>query len=112
MPELPDVEGYRRYLARHAEGQRIARVDVPDPADVDRNLFDELLDPRRGAIKAALMDQRLVAGVGNLMSDEILWRARVHPSSPVRKLGSRARGRLYDALHAVVGESVRYGRVP
>lgn len=31
MPELPDVEGFRRFLARHAEGRRIARVDVPDP---------------------------------------------------------------------------------
>jgi formamidopyrimidine-DNA glycosylase len=30
MPELPDVEGFRRYLARYAQGHRIARVDVPD----------------------------------------------------------------------------------
>lgn len=32
MPELPDVEGFRRYLARHAEGQRIVTVEVPDRA--------------------------------------------------------------------------------
>jgi len=31
MPELPDVEGFRRFLARHAAGRQIVRVDVPDP---------------------------------------------------------------------------------
>ena len=36
MPELPDVEGYRRYLARHAQGRRIERVEVPD-AELVRN---------------------------------------------------------------------------
>jgi formamidopyrimidine-DNA glycosylase len=30
MPELPDVEGFRRFLERHAQGQRIVRLDVPD----------------------------------------------------------------------------------
>ena len=127
MPGLPmfghgQIEGYAEKYGM--EYRRAYWDESPDPWLVERhereivpllrrrNLFDELMDPRRGAIKAALMDQRLVAGVGNLMSDEILWRARVHPSTPVRSLGSRARGRLYDALHAVVGESVRYGRVP
>jgi formamidopyrimidine-DNA glycosylase len=36
MPELPDVEGFRRYLARHAQGRRIARVEVLD-AELVRN---------------------------------------------------------------------------
>jgi formamidopyrimidine-DNA glycosylase len=216
MPELPDVEGFRRVLERHAKGRRIERVEVldtellrnrspqalgralkgarfatprrhgkwliapagdvevllhfgmtgllswspggddrdrhdrlifvceggelrytnmrrfggvwlargdderrqvtgplgPDAAQLDRAAFDELLDRRRGAIKPALMDQRLLAGVGNLLSDEILWRARLHPSSPVGGLDGRRRARLYTALRAAVGESSRYGRVP
>jgi formamidopyrimidine-DNA glycosylase len=74
--------------------------------------FDELLDGRRGSVKAALMDQRLLAGVGNLLSDEILWRARIHPSAAVRSLGARRRARLHDALRTAVAESSRYGRVP
>jgi formamidopyrimidine-DNA glycosylase len=63
-------------------------------------------------VKAALMDQRLLAGVGNLLSDEILWRARIHPQTAVGRLDARRRTRLYDALRAAVGESSRYGRVP
>jgi formamidopyrimidine-DNA glycosylase len=223
VPELPDVEGFRRYLARHAEGQRIVRVQVPDTVIVrnrspqafgralrgarfvtpsrhgkwliapivrdraedggaevllhfgmtglltwsdgasdrhrhDRVIFvcergelrynnmrrfggvwiardgherDEVTGPlgpdaarisldeferlitgRRGAVKAALMDQRLLAGVGNLLSDEIMWRAGVHPETPVKSLTSPRRRRLYEALHAAVVESIRYGRVP
>ncbi len=58
------------------------------------------------------MDQRLIAGIGNLLSDEILWRARVHPSTPVSALTKYRRQRLYEALHGAVTESTRYGRIP
>ena len=201
MPELPDVEGFRRYLARHAQGRRILSVDVPDTvlvrnrspqafgralegkrfgapqrhgkwliapagdvqvllhfgmtgllrwaargaarhphdrvifvceggelrynnmrrfggvwlardeeersavtgplgpdaAELDRDTFDRLLLARRGGVKAALMDQRLVAGVGNLLSDEILWRARLRPP-PCAVRGDACRGGGVDSL--------------
>jgi formamidopyrimidine-DNA glycosylase len=84
----------------------------PDAASLDRERFEELITKRRGAIKAALMDQRLIAGVGNLLSDEILWRAHVNPATPVSKLGPQRRARLYEALTSAVHESTRYGRVP
>jgi formamidopyrimidine-DNA glycosylase len=218
VPELPDVEGFRRYLARHAEGQRIVAVHVPDrqivrnrspqalgralrnarfaaptrhgkwliaPVDdgpteillhfgmtgllawsddggarhrhdrlifvcergelrynnmrrfggvwlardagerdritgplgpdaakITREEFERLIAARRGGAKAALMDQRLLAGVGNLLSDEILWRSRIDPHTPIAGLGPARRRRLYDAVHAAVTESIRYGRVP
>jgi formamidopyrimidine-DNA glycosylase len=216
VPELPDVEGFRRYLARHAQGHAIERVEVPDralvrnrsaqaigralrgerfakpcrhgkwlfapaggvellmhfgmtgllrwsdpgerrhphdrvifvcedgelrynnmrrfggvwlardeserdavtgplgpdAATLDRDGFEQLLRGRRGGVKAALMDQRLIAGIGNLLSDEILWRAGVHPCKPAAALNSQRRARLYEALHAAVMESIRYGRVP
>ncbi|MFJ9822465.1 hypothetical protein ACIRU3_46140 [Streptomyces sp. NPDC101151] len=51
--------------------------------------FLELLVGGRGAVKGVLMDQSLVAGPGNLLSDEILWRARVAPGRPARGLGRR-----------------------
>jgi formamidopyrimidine-DNA glycosylase len=58
------------------------------------------------------MDQRLIAGVGNLLSDEILWRAGVHPATLLRNLSSARRVRLFEALRDTVRESIRYGRVP
>jgi formamidopyrimidine-DNA glycosylase len=84
----------------------------PDAAALTLDQFLALTGRRRGAIKAALMDQFLVAGLGNLMCDEIMWRARVHPATPVSALSLARRRRVFEQLRAVVGESTRYGRVP
>jgi formamidopyrimidine-DNA glycosylase len=84
----------------------------PDATDVNRDRFAELLSHRRGGVKAALMDQALIAGLGNLMVDEIDWRARVHPRSLVRDLSRRRLGRLWEAMDGVVRESLPTGRVP
>ena len=101
------------WLARDGtERERVTGPLGPDAASLGRDEFDAMLAGRRGTIKAALMDQRLLAGVGNLLSDEITWRAGVHPATPVARLGAARRGRLYDALRATVSESSRYGRVP
>jgi formamidopyrimidine-DNA glycosylase len=51
----------------------------PDAQEVGRDEFVELLTRRRRGVKALLMDQKAIAGVGNLLSDEVLWRARIHP---------------------------------
>ena len=56
----------------------------PDASTLGYGEFVGLLRDRRGGIKAALMDQRLLAGLGNLMSDEILWRAGVRPTVCLR----------------------------
>jgi hypothetical protein len=84
----------------------------PDAAEVDLERFRELLAPRRGSVKAALMDQRLIAGLGNLMVDEIAWRARVKPRTAVARLSLRRVERLWRAMDEVVRESLPTGRVP
>lgn len=101
------------WLARdRAERDAVTGPLGPDAAALRRDEFERLIAERRGAVKAALMDQRLIAGIGNLLSDEILWRACVHPKRPVGKLTPERRENLHDALHAAVVESIRYGRVP
>jgi formamidopyrimidine-DNA glycosylase len=84
----------------------------PDAHGLDRDEFERLLARRRGSIKAALMDQKLLAGVGNLLADEILWRARVDPRTPVPRLSRRRRDRLHEALQDTIRESIPTGRVP
>jgi formamidopyrimidine-DNA glycosylase len=84
----------------------------PDALELQAGEFAELLARRRGAIKPALMDQRLIAGLGNLLSDEILWRGRVHPRSPVSDLGAGRVSRLHAVMASVLRESNRHARVP
>jgi formamidopyrimidine-DNA glycosylase len=84
----------------------------PDAAALGHDAFRSLMGGRRGGVKAALMDQRLIAGLGNLMVDEILWRARVNPRADVARMRSRRLDAIYDAMEAVVRESIPTGRVP
>ena len=61
---------------------------------------------RRAPVKAAMLDQRTLAGVGNIYADEALWRARIHPLSEARTLElPESRG----ALHGDPGPSCRRG---
>ena len=78
----------------------------PDALALSRSDFLKLLERKRGGLKAALMDQTLLAGIGNLIADEVLWQARLHPRRPVETLNDDERTRLYRTLHSVLKESV------
>ena len=78
----------------------------PDALDLGQTGFLELLARRRGRIKAALVDQTFVAGIGNLLADEILWRSRVHPIRPIEGLSDDERRTLYRELRRVVRSTV------
>ncbi len=217
MPELPDVEHYRRFFAQHATGKTVARVGYADPTIVrnttprslaaalrarrfdepnrhgkwliawtdgpalllhfgmtgelvwsgdepqrhrhdrlilefveggelryrnmrklggvwlahDRVDVDSILGPlgpdalglttrralgllsgRRGGVKAALMDQTLLAGVGNILADEILWQARMHPRRTLDSLSQGERSALVSSLRRVVRQSIEYDYIP
>jgi formamidopyrimidine-DNA glycosylase len=101
------------WLARDAAAVDDIVGDLgPDAMSVDRERFEELLAGRRGRLKPALMDQELIAGLGNLLVDEILWRARLHPRRPLAAISSRERDRLHREMHRVLRESIPRARVP
>jgi len=102
------------WLARdEGEARELLRGLGPDALGVDRTTFLERLAGHRGGAKAVLMDQGFVAGIGNLLADEILWRARLHPRTPVGALDDRARANLYRAMRGVLRTAVaRMGRPP
>lgn len=73
-------------------------------------LFRERLWRRqKRAIKAALLDQTIVAGVGNIYADESLWAAKIHPETRVGELSDAAVRRLHTALIAVLQLSISMG---
>jgi formamidopyrimidine-DNA glycosylase len=101
------------WLARDRDdAERIIGPLGPDAAALSRQQLDEVLAPARGGIKGLLMNQRRVAGIGNELSDEILWRARLHPRRRAGSLDARERGRLRRALREVIATSNRHGRIP
>lgn len=91
------------WLAHDArEVERILSGLGPDALGLDRSAFDDLLGRRRGRVKVALMDQSLLAGVGNLLADEALWRARLHPARRVEDLTEEERRRLFTSLRRTI----------
>jgi len=71
--------------------------------------FREALKDKKGKIKQVLMDQSVIAGVGNIYSDEALWRARINPFRLTNKLREDELKRIYNAVKKVLKEGIRLG---
>jgi formamidopyrimidine-DNA glycosylase len=84
----------------------------PDAIAIGRKDFYALLSGSRRALKPILTDQSTIAGLGNILVDEIVWQSRLHPSRPAGDLTSVERRTLYDRVRSVLRTSVREGRVP
>ncbi|MFJ5532937.1 Fpg/Nei family DNA glycosylase [Streptomyces sp. NPDC093261] len=104
------LQGVR--LAGDCDIARITDRLGPDASTVSGPEFGELLSERRGSVKSALMDQSVIAGLGNLLCDEILWRARVDPRTPARNLSETELRRIHTTMGRVLEASVRAGCVP
>jgi len=123
-----DADPYRRAVVRLDDGSDVAYRDVRrfgtwellEPGELEdyfaaRRLGGEPLDRafttaslerafanRRAPVKAALLDQRAAAGVGNIYADEALWRARIHPLRPAGSLSRKELAALRTALRQVL----------
>ncbi len=100
------------WLADEAAVARTLEAQGPDAASVGREQFDEALARRRGTVKSGLTDQSVLAGIGNLLADEVLWRSRLHPARPARGLTEGERRRLHTEMRRVLRSSMKADRVP
>ncbi|MCE5269122.1 MAG: formamidopyrimidine-DNA glycosylase [Planctomycetaceae bacterium] len=80
----------------------------PDALEIDCETLQSRLGGSRRAIKVALLDQRALAGVGNLYASEILHLAGVHPATPCQGLRPKEWSRLHDALRQVLRDAIRH----
>lgn len=82
----------------------------PEPlsSDFSCESFKRVLRGKRGKIKPALMDQAVLAGVGNIYSQEALYRAGIHPERKVHKLSVKDMENLYEGLVEVLEEALKY----
>ena len=97
--ELLDDGHLRPYLASRLGPEPLA------PSFTAARLA-RLLEGRRAPIKAFLLDQRRIAGVGNIYADEALWRARIHPRRTAGELGPDEVARLHRGIRAALRRGV------
>ncbi|MDQ4076966.1 MAG: DNA-formamidopyrimidine glycosylase [Chloroflexota bacterium] len=97
----------RFYLVEH-EDEVVGDLG-PEPIDPSFTLeqFREMMAERRGIIKPLLLNQKFVAGLGNIYVDEALFRARIHPERTADTLTDSEIRVLFDEMRAVLEEGVR-----
>ena len=81
--------------------------DALDPA-LDGSVLDEILDSGRD-LKTLLMDQALIAGIGNVFADEILFQARLHPRARGQHMKQRQRQALLANIREVLSKAIDLG---
>lgn len=84
----------------------------PEPLEsrFDFAAFNERINMRpRGKIKQVLLDQTIIAGIGNIYTDESLWRAAIHPLTPVAALSSSQRRALFTAIKKTLSRGIDFG---
>jgi len=108
-----------RKLVLH-DPRRLGRFEIdpdlselgPDALTLTRKQFEHFVTSERGAgppIKARLLDQSRVAGVGNLLADEMLFRAGIDPRTPTGQLSTDEKSRLYKAFRQTMTTLQRRG---
>ena len=78
----------------------------PDALSISGEEFAELFTRGRGAVKSVFMNQKKIAGVGNIYTDEILFQAGIHPERDKKSLNRGEIGLLYDTMREVLMTSI------
>ncbi|MBM3306628.1 MAG: bifunctional DNA-formamidopyrimidine glycosylase/DNA-(apurinic or apyrimidinic site) lyase [Candidatus Aminicenantes bacterium] len=81
----------------------------PEPLEIGLPDFAALLKQRRARIKALLLDQTALAGIGNIYADEMLFDAGIHPRKPASALSRAAVGRLHAAMRKILTQAIAEG---
>jgi len=79
-----------------------------DVLEIHLSQFKAILGKHRGAVKAILLNQQLLAGIGNLYADEILFHARMHPAKEAATLDDKDLTRLFRATHSVLKKAIAF----
>ena len=110
--------GYMKIIAREAlDDEPLLKGLGPEPLgnEFDAAMLADACAGKKTSLKAALLDQRVVAGLGNIYVCEVLYRARLSPRRSAATLATKAgeptdrAGRVVDAVHAVLNQAIEAG---
>jgi formamidopyrimidine-DNA glycosylase len=97
--------GSLRVLGRE-EVEAVLGTLGPDAREITEDAFFQSMRGRRGALKSWLMNQQILAGLGNIYADEALFAARLHPLGQPGRVSRDAARRLYRAVRSVLNRAV------
>jgi formamidopyrimidine-DNA glycosylase len=93
------AEGIEDFQKKHSLGNHAL--------DVKEEEFMDLLQDKKGSIKSALTDQHLIAGIGNLYADEILFQCKIHPKTSTAKLSEKEKKSLFEKMEKILKKVIK-----
>jgi formamidopyrimidine-DNA glycosylase len=109
---LSDLRKFAKVLLGAKEKiEKLPELAGLGPEPLDKKLsaddFMQLIFSQKRKIKQVLMDQQVIAGIGNIYSDEILWQAKIHPSKPANKLTNKELKSVFLAMKKILSKAVK-----
>lgn len=102
--------GFMQALKDEKEYEKLWNQYGPEPlSDLTQEKFVEILKNNSRRIKDLLMDQKTIAGVGNIYVNEALWLAGIHPETPTHRISRKGAELLFRALEKVLKEALVAG---
>ena len=81
----------------------------PEPLELSKNDFVKLVQRRKGRIKSTLLNQKFIAGIGNIYADEVLFEAKIHPEERACNLSSNRLKKLHQAIQKILKKAIKSG---
>ena len=81
----------------------------PEALEIKFSEFIEIFKKRKGKIKSALLNQQIIAGLGNIYADESLFEAKIHPERKADKLSSKKLRKLHQAIQRILKKAIKAG---
>ncbi len=103
-----DIRKFGRWQWSRELPSRLAELG-PEPLDVTLAEFKKRLAARKGRLKALLLNQEFLRGLGNIYADEALFRARLHPERSAADVGQRKARDLHAAIRSVLLDAIAAG---
>jgi len=126
-PDAAEPSKWDRFALEFSDGTRMALRDKrrlgrailnpdfdhvgPDAGEISRDEFRQRVGRGKTALKARLLDQGALSGVGNLLADQALWQARLSPQRRTSDLSAEELDRLRRGLRAAIRSAIRKGGV-
>jgi formamidopyrimidine-DNA glycosylase len=81
----------------------------PEPLEISKKAFIRLLQKRKGKIKPTLLNQKVIAGIGNIYADEALFEAKIHPEEKACDLSADRLIKLHQAVKRILIKAIKAG---
>jgi len=113
MLALSDLRRFAKILLFDKDKiEELGEIKSLGPEPLAKNFtfkkFHEILKNKKGKIKQVLMDQNIIAGIGNIYSDEILWEAKIHPLKETKILKEKELKGVFSAIKKILKKAIKF----